>query len=73
MFCVSQDGSGVPHHRCDQRRDVRIHGRLRYDLRWIQLEAELPLVPRSPAGDGSTQGGQNTSCQVHKEDICFLP
>ena len=68
LLCV-QDSGGVPHHRCHQWRDVWIHGRLRYDLWRLQLEAEFPLVPGSPEGDGSTKGGQNTSCQVPKQNI----
>lgn len=59
-----QDSRGVPHHRCHQRWDVWVHGRIRYDLWRIQLEIEFPLVSCSPERDGSTKGGQNPSCQV---------
>lgn len=67
-----QDSSGVPHHRRHQRRDLRVHGRLRHDLRRVQLEAEFPLVPCPPEGDGSTEGGSNSSRQVSKGPHVFL-
>ena len=67
-----QESSGVPYYWCHKRRDVWIHGRLWHDLWRIQLEAEFPLVPCSPEGDGSTQGGQNTSCQVHLRKHAIL-
>lgn len=59
-----QESGGVSHHRRHQRRDLRVHGRVRHDLRRIQLEAELPLVPGSPEGDGSTEGRPDAARQV---------
>lgn len=59
-----QECCGVPHYRRHQRRDVWVHGRLGHDVWRLQLEAELPLVPCSPKGDGPSQGGQDSPCQV---------
>lgn len=62
--CLLQENGGVPHHWRDQWRHFRIHGWVWHDLRRLQLEAQLPLVPRAPERDGSQERRPDAACQV---------
>jgi len=70
---LPQENSGVPHYRRYQRWYVRVHGGIWHDVRRLQLEAQLPLVPCPSERDGPPQRRPHASRQVCDTHDSNLP